>query len=103
MPIQTIVGNTFYLFDSAAGRLADTVWPAEAVISQIRILSLSTSAAVEFHIQAGTPWFRWAYLANGSTQTFVPSMYVIPMGNVRLQTAIIPTMLTAATAWIDFA
>ena len=100
MPIQTILDNTYYIFDSLGTAL---LWNAGSRIQQIRILSLSTTATVEFQAVAGTPVFRWNYLANGSTNTFAPSMYVIPMGGVSFPTAWIPTTLTAATAWIDFA
>ena len=107
MPIRTIVDNTFYLFDSAGTALASTVWPAGARISQIRILALTTAASVTFQIAAGTPWFEWSYTqvgfaGVGSTVSVVPTLYTIPMGGIRVPTAIIPTTLTAATAWIDF-
>ena len=108
MPIRTIVDNTFYLFDSAGTALGSTVWPAGARVSQIRILAINTLASVTFQIVAGTPWFQWDYLTQASVpvtssnSVIVPNLYVIPMGGMRVPTAIIPTTLTAATAWIDF-
>lgn len=107
MPIRALVDNTFYLFDSLGTALASTVWPTGARVSQIRIFALDTTAAVTFQIAAGTPWFQWAYTRNtsvaaGSADSIVPGHFVIPMGGMRVPTAIIPTTLTAATAWIDF-
>lgn len=107
MPIQTVVDNTFYLFDSAAGRLASTVWPAGARVSQIRVLANTTAASINLQIVAGTPWFQWSYTqvgfaGIGSTVSVVPSLHTFPMGGIYVPTAFIPTTLTAATAWIDF-
>ena len=105
MPIRTILDNTFYLFDFLGTALPATVWPSGARVSQIRILALDTSAAVEWQIAAGTPWFRWSYLqvgfaGIGSAVSVTPAMFTIPMGGMRVPTAMIPTTMTACSAWI---
>ena len=105
MPIRAILDNTYYVFDSLGTALP---WPSGARIQQIRLFALNTASVAEFQVAAGTPWFRWAYTTNasvaaGSADSIVPGHFVIPMGGVRVPTAIIPTTLTACTAWIDFA
>ena len=107
MPIQTIVDNTFYLFDSGGTALASTVWPSGARVSQIRIFAVNTLAAVTLQVAAGTPWFQWNYIQSGftgvgSSISITQSTFAFPMGGMRVPTAIIPTTLTACTAWIDF-
>ena len=104
MPIRTIIDNTYYVFDSLGTALP---WPAGARIQQIRLATLSTLAAVEFQVRAGTPWFVWSYLTHGavsvgSAASVIESYHTIQMGGVRVPTAIIPTTLTACSAWIDF-
>jgi len=106
MPIRAIVDNTYYIFDSLGTALS---WPAGARIQQIRLLTLNTTASAEFQVVAGTPWFSWSYVthgtfgAGGTGGSVVAAHHVIPMGGVRVPAAIIPTTLTACTAWIDFA
>lgn len=104
MPIRTLVDNTYYVFDAQGTGLT---WPAGARIQQIRLFTLNTTAAVEFQVVAGTPWFSWNYLVHGTllggtSISIIQSYHTIPMGGVRCPTAIIPTTLTACSAWIDF-
>ena len=102
MPIRTIIDNTYHVFDSQGTVLT---WPTGARIAQIRIFAVTTAAIVEFQIAAGTPWFDFSYLqtvAVNSGITLVPSYFTFPMGGVMVKTGLIPTTLTAATAWIDF-
>mgnify|MGYP001573287815 FL=1 len=102
MPIRTIIDNTYYVFDSQGTALT---WLAGARIAQIRIFAVTTAANVEFQLAAGTPWFTFSYLQTVAVNTgitLVPSTFTFPMGGVGVKTGIIPTTLTAATAWIDF-
>lgn len=105
MPIRALLDNTYYVFDSLGTAIA---WNAGSRIQQIRLLALDTTATVEFQIAAGTPWFRWTYTVHGTFGSggtggsVVTSHHVIPMGGVKVPTAIIPTTLTACSAWIDF-
>lgn len=99
MPIRTIIDNTYHVFDSQGTVLT---WLAGARIAQIRILAVTTAATVELQVAAGTPWFNFSYLQTVTANTVVPSLFVFPMGGVGVKTGLIPTTLTAATAWIDF-
>ena len=104
MPIRTLIDNTYHVFDSQGTALS---WLSGARIAQIRIFAIDTTAAVVLQLAAGTPWFQWSYLVHGavsvgSAASVVPTLYTIPMGGVGVKTGIIPTTLTAATAWIDF-
>ena len=104
MPVQTIIGNTYYIYDSLGTVLA---WPAGMRVAQIRLLALNTAAEAIFQVSAGTPFLEWRYIraeaaSAASSRVVEPSLYVIPMGGVRMQVGLIPTTLTACTAWIDF-
>lgn len=104
MPLRTLFDNTYYIYDSQGTALP---WLSNSKIAQIRILANNTSANVVFQAMVGTPFFEWRYLLHGSaagtsSQAVEPALFVIPMGGVRCPTALIPTTLTAATAWIDF-
>ena len=104
MPLIQIIGSTYHIFDSQGTAIA---WPQGAHVSQIRILALNTSANVVFQVIPGTPVFEWRYVlhelgAGTSSRDVVSALHVIPMGGISMQTAIIPTTMTAATAWIDF-
>ena len=102
MPIRTVIENTYHVFDSQGTVLP---WNTGSRIAQIRIFAVTTAASVEFQLAAGTPWFTFSYLqtvAVNSGITLVPSTFTFPMGGVGVKTGIIPTTLTAATAWIDF-
>lgn len=104
MPNNQIIDNTYYVF---VGSVTAIPWPQGARIQQIRLFTANTTASVEFQVVAGTPWFLWNYITHGALFTasggsVIQSHHVIPMGGVRVPTAIIPTTLTACTAWIDF-
>ena len=104
MPGNQIIDNTYYIFVGSGTAIP---WPVGARIQQIRLFTTNTTATVEFQVVAGTPWFSWNYLIHGSaiasSATSVISAYhTIPMGGVQCRLAIIPTTLTACSAWIDF-
>ena len=104
MPGNQLIDNTYYVFVGSGTAIP---WPAGARIQQIRLFTTSTLASLEFQVSAGTPWLLWNYITHGavsvgSAATLIQSYHTIPMGGVRCQTAIIPTTLTACSAWIDF-
>ena len=101
MPIRVQVDNTYYIFDSTAGRV--TNWPAAARVAQIRLVALTTAAAASWEITAGTPWFQWTLVTNATGAALVaPGYYTFPMGGMRMPDGPIFTTLTACSAWFDF-
>ena len=74
----------------------------------IRLWTAGTNASLEFQITAGTPWLRFDYLTHGinaglgSGASVVERMFVLPFFGKRQSAAIIPTTLTAVSAWIEF-
>jgi len=105
MPGNQLIDNTYYIFDTSPSAVPS--WPSGASIANIRLWTVGTNAALEFQITAGTPWLRFDYLthggfAAGSGGAVVERMFVLTFFGKRQSAAIIPTTLTAMSAWVEF-
>ena len=96
-----LLDSTYYIEDTATVALT---WPSGMRVNQIRVWALSTAANLLFirgAASAATPTFRFTFI--GSQSTAMPASYVFPMNGQMFPTAWIPSIVTAVTAWIDFA
>lgn len=99
---NTLYDNSYLILDTSTTALP---WPTGgARVKTLTLYITGSNASAIFLLSANTPIFRFNLLTVGSaTNTSIPSTYNFDFAGVRFQTAWIPSVLAACTAWIHFA